>query len=412
MRIRRCRALCVVVAGGILWAGLAPSTRAALPLGPPSLEERRSTSAVAPGVSWTHIARGRPSPQGAKGPWRVNVLRVSAGVRLDVRLSNGAVPGLETVRTMTREASAVAAVNGGFFGSRGLFDGDPIGVLAFDGELVSEPVGGRAALVVPRSPGARPRVARLRFAGEVRAGGKRRLLDGLNRARGLIPSCGGRGGDLPAERPGAATVCTDHSELVQLTPLFGTRTRTDRHGVEAIVRAGMVRRLREDGNSRIPADGYVLSGSGDAAEFLRREVVPGEIPTVDLTLRAGNRPLRTSSLGAIVGGGPQLVKDGQLRVGTVREGFSSAFAARNPRTLAGVTRRGKLLVVTVDGRSRRSVGVTLTEAARLMRALGARDALNLDGGGSTTMVIDGELANRPSDGRERAVSDALLVLPG
>ena len=69
--------------------------------------------------------------------------------------------------------------------------------------------------------------------------------------------------------------------------------------------------------------------------------------------------------------------------------------------------------MTVDGRQPRySVGVTLLEAARLMRALGASEALNLDGGGSTTMVVAGQLVNRPSDGTERAVSDALVVAAG
>jgi hypothetical protein len=207
-------------------------------------------------------------------------------------------------------------------------------------------------------------------------------------------------------------VCTDPSELVLLTPSFGSRTRTDGRGVEAVVRDGAVTRLREGGNSRIPADGYVLSGSGDAGAFLERTTAPGGRPAVDLALRAGSERLPPGSFEAIVGGGPRLVKRGRIRVRTVPEGFSSAFAARNPRTLAGVTRGGELLLVTVDGRQpRRSVGVTLVEAARLMRALGAREALNLDGGGSTAMVVGGKLVNRPSDGAERAVSDALVVLP-
>ena len=386
---------------------------AALPLGPSSLEERRTQREVAPGVSWTHIVRGQVSPHGARGPWRVNVLRVGAGAHLEVRLSNDVVPGRETVSAMALRAPALAAVNGGFYGSQGLFDGDPIGALALGGQLVSEPVGGRAALLLPGSADGRARVAGLRFAGKVRVHGASRLLDGVNRARGLIPSCGGRGGDQPAQKPGAAAVCRDLSELVQLTPTFGARTRTGPDGVEAIVSAGVVTRLREAGNSRIPRDGYVLSGSGDAASFLRRAATPGTSPTVDLGLRAGSRRLRDGSWGSIVGGGPRLLRRGRLRVRARAEGFSAAFAARNPRTLAGVTRRGELLVVTVDGRlPRHSVGVTLVEAARVMRSLGARDALNLDGGGSTTMIVLGRLVNRPSDGAQRSVSDAIAVVAG
>ena len=74
---------------------------------------------------------------------------------------------------------------------------------------------------------------------------------------------------------------------------------------------------------------------------------------------------------------------------------------------------GRLILVTVDGRRPGwSAGVTLAEAARLMRSLGARDALNLDGGGSSAMTVRGRVVSRPSDaGGERPVSDALVVLP-
>ena len=74
---------------------------------------------------------------------------------------------------------------------------------------------------------------------------------------------------------------------------------------------------------------------------------------------------------------------------------------------------GTLLLVTVDGRRRGwSAGVTLIEAARVMRHLGADDALNLDGGGSTAMTVRRRLVNRPSDpGGERRVGDTLLALP-
>jgi len=93
--------------------------------------------------------------------------------------------------------------------------------------------------------------------------------------------------------------------------------------------------------------------------------------------------------------------------------FGDFVASRQPRTLAGVREDGTLLLVTVDGRRPGwSVGMTLPEAARLMRSLGARDALNLDGGGSSAMTVRGELVNRPSDRvGERPVSNGLFVLP-
>ena len=93
-------------------------------------------------------------------------------------------------------------------------------------------------------------------------------------------------------------------------------------------------------------------------------------------------------------------------------GFFYRFGVRrNPRTIAGVTRRDHLLLVTVDGREPgHSVGASFDEEAAIMRSLGATDALNLDGGGSTAMVVGGQLLTQPSDPTgERPVGDALLL---
>jgi exopolysaccharide biosynthesis protein len=108
-----------------------------------------------------------------------------------------------------------------------------------------------------------------------------------------------------------------------------------------------------------------------------------------------------------VGGAPMLVRDGAL------VGQCNSACGSHPRTGIGVTRRGRILLVVVDGRQPRwSLGPTMDEFARIMRDLGAVNALNLDGGGSSTMVIRGKVVNRPSDGRERSISNAVLVLPG
>jgi exopolysaccharide biosynthesis protein len=85
---------------------------------------------------------------------------------------------------------------------------------------------------------------------------------------------------------------------------------------------------------------------------------------------------------------------------------------KHPRTAVGFSRDSTtLFILAVDGRSQRSIGVTLDELALLMRRLGAWQAMNFDGGGSTTMVIDGAVVNAPSDtAGERAVGNALLVV--
>jgi hypothetical protein len=396
----------------LLLASAPLAARAAeLPLGSRSLDERRERATVAPGVRWTTIVR-------EGGPWRVNVLAIDRNAlagRFGGVLANERVAGLERPSAMARRTRAVAGVNGGFFA----VDGDPVGALAIDGQLLSEPVAGRSALLVPFDPARRPRVKPLRFAGAVRAGAAR-ILDGVERRRGLIPACGGRGGDRPTQRPNSALTCVDTSELVLISPRFGAPPPGG--GVEALVRGGVVERV---GSSRRAAPGpgsYLLSGSGEAGRFLRDALPPGSRPLVDLSLRAAGRRLALSEHAVVVGGGPRLLRRGRVSVAARPEGFApleapaffgSFVASRQPRTLAGVRADGSLVFVTVDGRrSGWSAGVTLPEAARLMRSLGARDALNLDGGGSTSMVVRGELVNRPSDrSGERAVSDGLFVLP-
>jgi exopolysaccharide biosynthesis protein len=121
-----------------------------------------------------------------------------------------------------------------------------------------------------------------------------------------------------------------------------------------------------------------------------------------------------------VGGRPAIVRDSAILAAVDTMGQASFNAGRNPRTAAGFARNGtRLLLVVVDGRQAPySDGMSLRELANLMLSLGARDAINLDGGGSSTLVYadpasNGALtiANRPSDkGGERAVGDALAIV--
>jgi hypothetical protein len=402
----------LALAGAFLQA---PTTVAAreLPLGSRSLDERRASVELAPGVTWTRIVRGG-------GPWRLHVLSVDRRAlrgRLSGVLSNRRIEGRERASAMARRARAVAGVNGGYFAA----DGDPVGALAIGGRLLSEPVDGRSALVVPVDPTSAARVVTLSFAGAAVSGGTERLVDGVERLRGSIPACGGRGGDVPTEEPNSALTCTDASELVVLSPRFGAFTRT-RGGLEAVVRSGTVGALESGGNAAIPPDGVVLSGSGDGARFLAEATPPGSRPEVRLALLAAGRELPLAEQQLVVGGGPRLLLRGRVVVRSRPEGFApldapsffgSFVASRHPRTLGGVRPDGRVLLVTIDGRRPGwSAGVTLPEAARVMRALGARDALNLDGGGSTTMTVRGEVVSFPSDPTgERPVSDGVFVLP-
>lgn len=115
--------------------------------------------------------------------------------------------------------------------------------------------------------------------------------------------------------------------------------------------------------------------------------------------------------GAVVGGYPELLDAGR-RVGDLLVSANPAFAAsRHPRTAVGIEPgRDVLWMVVVDGRQGDySLGMTLPELTELFEALGVTEALNLDGGGSSVLVVRGRTLNRPSEGNERDVVNALLV---
>ena len=97
-----------------------------------------------------------------------------------------------------------------------------------------------------------------------------------------------------------------------------------------------------------------------------------------------------------------------MHVRTTEEKMAADIArGRAPRTALGIKKDGTLLMVVVDGRSNNSAGLTLAELATYMLRLGAREAVNFDGGGSSVMAINGLVVNKPSDGKERPVSIGL-----
>lgn len=115
--------------------------------------------------------------------------------------------------------------------------------------------------------------------------------------------------------------------------------------------------------------------------------------------------------GDVLAAGPRLLAGGELAITANEEVFfGTSIPATHPRTAAGVTADGDLLLLVVDGRQEMSRGVDLIELAQIMKQIGAVDALNLDGGGSSTMVVAGTLVNRPAGGTfQREVMSALAV---
>ena len=110
----------------------------------------------------------------------------------------------------------------------------------------------------------------------------------------------------------------------------------------------------------------------------------------------------------ILSGGPYLVKDGEVFVDTVSEKLQS-IGGRNPRTAIGYTQDKHLILLAADGREGASIGLTLNELANIMKQLGCVNAMNLDGGGSTVMYVNGKVVNKPAVQGGIPLSHTLLV---
>lgn len=140
----------------------------------------------------------------------------------------------------------------------------------------------------------------------------------------------------------------------------------------------------------------------------------GSAAIVDETTTSGDELLADDAWQTL-SFGPALVEDGEIVAGIDNIEIDTNFGNHSiqgdqPRTAVAVLDDGSIAFVVVDGRSDTSAGMTLTELADTLQSLGAVTAYNLDGGGSSTMVVDGEVVNTPSNGGERATSDILYVV--
>ncbi|MDQ3575530.1 MAG: phosphodiester glycosidase family protein, partial [Actinomycetota bacterium] len=317
----------------------------------------------------------------------------------------------------------LAAINGGYFviGPSDGTPGDLAGISVLDASLVSEAVNGRTSLLLPSGDGAGAAVAALSTRQVARSSdGAERLVDGINRKPGLVRGCGGAGGDLPTEEPKHDFTCTDASELILFTPAFGPSTEPGEGAEVALDGSGNVLEVRDRRGGAIPPGGSALSGTGEGADWLRAHARTGTTVGVSTQVMADGAPVDTTSGLGVVNGGPRLLRGGAVDITAAEEGFHweerpefyyRFGVRRNPRTLAGVTAEGHVLLVTVDGRQPGwSVGASFQESALIMQALGATNAVNLDGGGSTTMTVGSQLMTLPSDRTgERPIADAIVV---
>jgi len=351
------------------------------------IETARSSRPIAPGVRLTSYDRLESDK------WlRVDALSVDlhgSGARADY-LSSGKVADRRSVSELAarhdpgKGRRTVAAINADFFDINQT--GAPQGPGIKDGKVTHSPAAGanRAVGIGPESAG---RVLQLYFDGT------------LTLPTGARPLAAYNAANVPAGGIGAYTSAWGEADRALTVD-------TAAPVAEALVRDGMIVAVADrPGTGPIAAGSTVLVGREAGATALAA-LRPGDAVSMEYQPRTDTGPVPRTA----VGGRELLVVDGEPQN---HEGEGNNIAA--PRTAVGFSKDGRAMqIITVDGRQADSGGVTLTELGLMMRRAGAHSALNLDGGGSSTMVGVGpgghlRLVNSPSDGRQRRVANALGV---
>ncbi|MBN9793868.1 phosphodiester glycosidase family protein [Pseudonocardia sp. TMWB2A] len=331
------------------------------------------------------------------GPVTVDIVVADLNrAELRATLLTGAMVGeRSSVPAHARRGGAVAAINGDFFDLAR--SNAAAGPSVRDGRALTSavPPGRRLA---PGVPGAQqgdvlaidddgtPRLDRLTLDASVTGPKGRLRIDTLNAYAVPVGGIGLFTSDWAGDR--AATLCG--SDTDRDAPCAPDR-------VEVVVRDGAVTAVGPPGGGAIPAGEQVLAGRDQGAAALRGLAV-GDRVTVRQALTAASGTAPRTAVGA-----SPILRDGAPVAGLDTR-------SRDPRSAAGYTAQGRLILLTADGRESTSVGITLAETAEQLRRAGAVDGVNLDGGGSSTMVFRDQVVNSPSEDAYRLVPNALGVV--
>lgn len=346
-----------------------------------------STETSLNGISYkNHIDRSEP--------WSIHVIRIDrskAQYELTTTLGLGTRMGLgtltEQIRRIPKQAGTpVAAINGDFYKTEGdEYSGDPRGLQILRSELVSGP-SERTCFWVDTN--GNPQMADVKSNFKVTWPNGEQSAFRLNEERGAE-------GTLYTPAAGRSTQTSGGTEFVleavapgKWLPLLAGEKY-----------AARIREIRRGGNSRIEPGTMVLSlararpGSGAAT------AVVGDVLAISTETLPSLKGVKTA-----IGGGPALIHQSKVqpaRVGKSRD--------RHPRAAVGWNKK-EIIFVEVDGRQRISDGMTLPELAEFMLTLQCEEAMNLDGGGSAAIWMNGKIMNKPCYGHERSTGNALVLV--
>ncbi len=364
---------------------------------PTKVQSKAPSKTAAPNQTWEKlVAPGLVYRMEVdfKTPLVIHALRYTPGVNVSARAETAKelmfnpaeeAKGRDIVSKTMERTGAIAGINGDFFP----WTGDPLGAMVRNSELISRPFPNRGAFAWGSGFTA---VSALAWDAKLTTELNEQLkIDGLNE------ECGENAIVLNTRTAGWA-ISKQLATHVVLSVHQALRPKSS-FGAKVLKIVKDVKELE------IHPGEFVVTGTGLAALKLG-------------LLQAGKEVVITTSMEGfdwdktknVIGGGPVLVIAGSKSVSAEVEGFKADFSdARHPRTAIGATREGDVWLVVVEGRQSMSRGVTLDELADIMLRLGCVKAINLDGGGSSTLAAAGIVLNRPSDGQERPVANGVYL---
>ncbi|MES1228354.1 MAG: phosphodiester glycosidase family protein, partial [Armatimonadota bacterium] len=258
------------------------------------------------------------------------------------------VRGRDLVTNAIRRTQAIAGINGDFFP----LQGNPMGCMLRDGELIALPTPDRSAF--GWGPGAAE-------VGTLTGSGTAKLPSGEVPLKSLNKEAGDNDLVLQTNVAGYSLSKSTGTHVIFSASGFL------RPGVDS---AGTVKRVEQNQTAvRLGADEWALTGTGSRIAALN-SLKPGDQVSVNLSLTG----LDLLKIRNIVGGGPGLLHNGTATIDVVKEQFSNSFALdRHPRTAVGFNRDGDVWMVVIDGRQPNSRGASLPELADIMLGLGCTD---------------------------------------
>lgn len=348
---------------------------------------------IAPGV-----VRYKYQVKRSKGNAEANVIKVDLNnphAKINTVAGGGTYTNKATVSQMANRTNAVALVNGDFFTMQ--LEGAPQGPSVINGETKSSPAVLNDIWSFGIDSNDKAFIELTKFVGSVTASNGRSFpIDGLNKTKYWYQP----------------SMEYSHQNKIQLYDSFWTaKTRGDKNGGEVLLNENNVVEqisYNKGLDMSIPNGKKILQFSGSAIKFIQDNVKVGD----KLGIKYNIEPNRNWKM--MIGGHAVLVDNGAVKPYTRDIKFIDGVRAR---TAVGISQDGKTVyVVTAEGRTKRSSGLTIAELAKFMQEIGVYKAMNLDGGGSTAMAVRnlGDLnrtraTNPERNGAERRVVNGLGV---